>query len=488
MPSWIRWRWLFGGLFATLVASVFQNCGQAFRISDLSDLSQQGQELVPRGSGQPVGTTLIDVLSFTGNFQNEDPSLASGQLVDSCLTGGFDACIFWKNPSATKLLVDGSYLDETAEDDVYPLSTLASYQNFGVSVKSRMTGGQLRNSTFDVHYRTGTTKNYYTGQSGSFVVGLAASSAAALGAQRFGLEQIQTFFFLDSFRSFMTSKAGGFFAQGRNIAVNAVNLQIEGNAYYSPNDGTTPGGSIELGVRSGKSSRVYPFALSAEVGTHESNHANLDAANIALREADVDFIVAYPCPQSGKNYFITTAEAALADYDGYQGAVNSSCGSYDPEVIETMLYCKTGAGCLTAIDEGQADFFTMAYFLRAPSVGELSLTEEYVRYWRKRSTVTKSNVDSVFGMEFTDDFQKKKVSTSGEIHDMGEVISEILFDIYVDSGDRDAFLTTVSECLTRLNAASTFSTMKDQLLAIDASSFSGKNATLIRQKFEGRGY
>lgn len=487
LPSWIRWPWLLSGLACALMTSAFQNCAQGFRVTELSSL---------RGNSSftgPTGNALTEILNFAARYADDDPSLQLGTLDENCLSSSsYDACIFWKNPSATNLLVNGAYLTDTAEDDVHPLSTLAPLQRFGVNVGPRMTGGQLRSSTFNVFYRTGTgtgTRNYYAGQSGSFRTGLTAASAASLNGQRFGVEQVQTFYVLETFREFMAARAGGFFAQGLAVPVNAVSLDVEGNAYYAPASGTTRGGEIELGVRSGKSSRLYPLALNADVAAHESNHANLDAANVGLREADVDFVVAVPCASGGKDYYITTAAAAIASYDAFVTSVERTCGGYDESGIETLFYCNSAAGCLTAIDEGQADFFTMAYYLRAPSIGELGLTEEYVRYWRKRASLNRSNVDSVFGLSFQDDFQKKRVTTSGEIHDMGEIISEILFDVYTDDGtDRDAFLKTVSENLARLNGASTFSTMKDQLIAIDKSAFAGKNGALIRKAFEARGY
>lgn len=481
MLSFVRWPWLCLGMACSLTTVVFQNCSEGFRVAELSSL---------RGSSSftgPTGESLLDVLSLSKDFESLDPSLVSGSFDANCMSSSTDACIFWKNPSATNLMLNGKYLDETPEGETYPLSTLAPLQQFGVNVGSRLTAGQLRNSSFDVHYRTGaTTKNYYTG---NLKVGLVESSDSALAGQRFGLEQIQTFFTLDTFREFMVVNAGGFYAQGRGVGVNAVNLGVELNAYYSPNAGTTPGGSIDLGIRKGTASKIYPLALNSEVTVHEVSHANLDAANISLREAEFEAILAIPCSKSGKAFYVADLNTALADADNFDQKVFTACGEVDYEAVDLVHYCKTSAGCLSAIDEGQADFFAMAYFLRAPSVGELGMEEDYVRFWRRRSKLNRTNVDAAMGISYNDDFLKTRKSVSGEIHDMGEIISEILFDVLQAKGtDRDAFLKTVSESLSRLSGSSTFLTMKDQLISIDQSSFGAKNASQIRKAFGDRGY
>ncbi|MBX3018263.1 MAG: M36 family metallopeptidase [Bdellovibrionaceae bacterium] len=485
MFVWIRWPWLALGFVGALTASVFQNCGQSFRVADAAEL----RGLTPFVSG--TGENLIDVFGLSKNLLADDASLKTGTFDDNCMTSStYEACIFWKNPSATNYIRNGEFIPDNDDADTVGVSAYGQLQQFGINVSSRLTAGQLRNSTFDVHYRTGTsTKNYFAPGAAGYKISAAASASASTASQRFGLEQIQTFFVLDTFREFIASRGGGLFIEGLAIPVNAVNLDVESNAYYAPSSGTVRGGSIELGVRKGKSSRQYQFGLSSEVTVHEMAHANLDAANLTLREGLPDLIIMVPCSKSGKEYYVTSSMAADANYESFLSKIESTCGQVDESEAEYVTICKSSAGCLRAIDEGQADFFAMTYFARAPSVGELSIEKDYVRYWRKRSKVTRANVDTVFGVSYYDDFLKSRQTTSGEIHDMGEVISEILFDIYAnDAVDRSAFLKTVTESLTRLNQNSTFLTMRDQLISIDASAQAGKNASYIRKAFSDRGY
>lgn len=467
------------GISIVLVLGVFQNCAPSFTVAT----SGSGDSATLRATS---AQTLLATLAQAKSFVSFDTSVSSGTLATDCSSSSYDACIFWKNPSASKYLSAGSYLAETADEDTYADSVLEGYQNFGVEITDKMTSGRLKSSTWDVFYRPTAkgTKNYFSGINGSFNFMLSAGHASSLGGQRYGLEQIQTFFFLDRFESFMSNHAGAFYAAGQGIEVNTVDATQEENAYF---DYSVNNGAIEIGVRTGQSGRLYPLSLSSEVVVHESEHSNLHHANTSLAEVDQDYLVYVPCSNSNPYYVLTSDEAERAT--NISTTLKNTCGQDDSSEATYTGYCSSASGCLGAIDEGQADFFAMAFFASAPSMGELSLGKDYVRYWRKRANVNRSNLQSALGFTEYDDYAKKQLSIIGEIHDMGEIFSEMMFEIYVQDGvNRDAFLKTASEHLSGLSQYSTFTSVKEQLVSIDKRSYGGVNSSYIRSVFEGRGF
>lgn len=498
MLKTLRVSWFFGGIVLSFGLFSFQNCAKGLEVGAVGDQVTVSEHVAASEQPVPVPAsenpsaaqeTLVSMLARTVTLQRLDSSLRVGTLDDQCLTSStYDACIFWKNPSATRWIRQGSLLPElTNVNDVYPATSLEAYQRFGVNVRPLMTAGKLKSSSWDVFFRTGTsTKNYFLGLGGSLKFSLSQGQASTLAGQRFGLEQIQTFYFLDAFEKFMQQNAGGFYASAKGVQVNAVDTTVLGNSYF---DSSVGPGAIDLGVNPGQANRVHPDALNAEVALHEAGHANLHYANQALAEGDDTALVYFNCSPT-KQYFITTYADLYANATAVNDKLGRICGpNVTGDIHHYTAYCPKNTGCWRAMDEGQADFFAMAFFARMPSVGELVMGANGPRYWHKRGNVNRSNVQQVMGFSVREDFNGQTISVVAEIHDMAEIFSEMLFEVYADvQVDRTAFLKTVSESMGLWTDRSTFSTVKDQLVAIDGRAFASANSKVIKRVFEARGF
>lgn len=468
-----------------VVVLFFQNCGPGIKLSEnqgafefSSNLNEQNPDSGGPGPAPLTGTVLAQLTAV-------DASLNLGTQDSGCLNNAnFDACIFWKNPKSHQEAFGGAAVTEPATTAVATPVQLTPHQNFGIQLDGLLTGGQLRNADFDVFHMVGTTKTYLGFNNGQLRTSYVNSASLPAGS-RFATEQIMTFFYLQAFKTFMVEKAGRFFAGNRNIPVNAASSVAGYNAFYD-----FANRNVEIGFRTATGGGTYPLALNAEISVHEISHANFAAANPALEQSNPDYLIAIECIPNGANpYYITDRATFDANINAIDASYSQVCQRQDVGEIDTVVYCATDAGCLRALDEGQADFFAMAFFSRGPSVGDLALPAADVRYWGKRADVTRANSTARLGFTYTDDFLNRRVTVPGEIHDLGEIYSEILFDIYADPAvEKNTFLRTVSEHLAQLGGTSTFVDSKTILLAIDQNMFASRNRDVISRHFTRRGY
>lgn len=471
------------------ILATFQNCGPSLKMGEGGSFSSVQQDVIDRRN-LPTGDSIEVMRSLVALNTSIDYSLKAGTNDTGCLTNNqFDACIFWKSPAAAQYVFNGPVIPVLADDQAASVSVLAPHQNFGIRLNTIAPQGVLRNADFDVHYidvagskRALTLTNSQLKQ--SLATGYSAATAPEL---RYGTEQIQTFFYLDLLKKMMVAKAGTFFAAAKAIPVNVMSEAAGYNAFY---DFQT--NKVEVGFREGTDGKQYPLALNAEVVVHEMGHANLHFANLSLAEAVTDFLVLIPCQANGpKKFFVTDVKYARQNEAAVLNAMQAACGHTNivAGTVQNISYCSSNLGCMPAMDEGQADFFAMVMFARLPSVGELALPQDLVRYWKRRSSVTRENMSQKMSVVYNDDFAKKSVTLPGEIHDIGEIYSEILFDIYMDAGvDKDTFVRTVSEHLRQLTGNSTFVDSKNILMTIDQSMFASRNSAYIRSYFQGRGF
>lgn len=464
----------------------FQNCSPSFQVGEDGSLISAGGTYIDR-RGDPTGDSIEVLRSLAPKFAAFDPSLASGTHDANCMNNSsFDACIFWKNPVSTQVVFGGNSIPVPAENMATPPEQIAAYQNFGI----RLTGAannSLRTTDFNIHYKNNVgSARYLTLNNGKFKQSLATGYASTTPEdQRYATEQIQTYHFLNLFKNMMVQKAGTFHAAARNIPVNVFSQEAGYNAFYDRINNR-----VELGFREGTDGRRYSIALNSEATVHEMGHANMHFANLNLLQADTDSLIVLPCQSSGPNsFFITDLKNARQNEAGVLSSLQSTCGHQNTESIEYVGFCRETSGCIDAIDEGQADFFAFVTFARWPTNGELAMPSKLFRYWKKRSLINRDNITQKMGLTYVDDYLKRSITFPGEIHDVGEVYTEILFDIYTDPGvDRDTFVRTVNEHLRQLSGASTFVSSKDVLLAIDQSTFAGRNQIFIRAHFQNRGF
>lgn len=481
---------MFQARVITLIATVlalasFQNCSPSFKVTEGSGLALSS-EVIDR-LADPVAGTLESLRASSVQYAGIDSSLTSGTYDNNCLNSTVhDACIFWKSPVASKEVFGGTDIPILSNSQAAAPAVLEPHLKFGI----QLTVGSLnslRTADFDIHYLDEAgVKRALPLVNGQFRRPLSHGYAAATPVEeRFSTEQIQTSHYLNLLKTTLLQKAGTFFAAGRNISVNVFSTAAGFNAFFDPQSN-----AVEIGFRQGDDGQRYSLALNGEVAVHEMAHANLHHANLSLSDALTDLILVVPCQRAGpKRFFLSDFRNFRMNEAGVLSDIQATCGHNDFTGTTSIHYCVSDRGCVRAIDEGQADFFSHVVFPRWPTVGELALPNDLVRFWKKRGNITRDQMASRLGFSYVDDFLAQTITRPGEIHDAGEVYAEILFDIYVmNSVDKNTFVRTVSEHLRQLTGTSTFSDSKAILLSIDQSLFAGRNQNEIRAAFQNRGF
>lgn len=473
-----------GSLAASIIALIliFQNCG-GFKVS---------QEF---GSAPPPvfffhsspGTSRTNTYNYSASLQALDYSYKTGTLAQDCLANSsYDVCIFLKNPFVTGLQMGRPLIEPPLGDALSDLE-IQNQQVFGVSLSPWVTNNELKNTHFEVIYSdTGGLPQRLTLQNNAWKRSFAEGhSPATPFNERFAIEQIQTFFYLNLFRDMMVQDGGAFRASDKAILVNAVTSFAGYNAYFDP-----PNNSILMGVRFGQNGRYYPLALSADLLIRQAAFANFREANVTLQQATPSAVYVLDCKlPASPQYFVTDSSYLTTAEGEVLAQMLADCGHNRITSPQAVPYCPTDAGCWRAIEEGQADFFTYVFFSRWPSIGELSLSSDLSRYWQKRSNIKRADVASNFGFSYYDSFERQHVTAPADVKKMGEVYADILFNIYTDASvDRLVFLKTVVSHIEQIGSATTFVDAKNLLMAIDDAVHAGRNKTRIEFHFNERGF
>lgn len=465
-----------------MAAFSFQNCGK-FAVTDAASISVP----FPINYNQSVVGNPISILaSVASSFGAIDPTFRSGTIDPSCLANSaHDVCLFWKNPAATAQERGSPLFDPPANDTLSDLE-LQQNQLFGVSLQPYVTTGKLQNNFFDIYYSdTGGLAQRITLPNNrwnrSFMQG---HDPASPFAERFSIEQIQSYYYLNRFRDTMATDGGRYYPTG-TLAVNVVTVDAGFNVFFDP---VTNG--IYAGVRGGQMGRYYPLALNSELLVREAARSNFLAANSKMTQASPTAVYVLGCrPGTAKPYFTTDSNNLTKNEGEVLKAMQKTCGHTQVTSPTAVPFCADGTGCWKAIENGQADFFAYIMYAKWPSIGELGLLPEDVRYWKKRSNVSRSNTGPLLGFSYYDDFSRKNVSVAGDASKMGELFADILFEIYADSfTERPSFIRTVNDFLPQITAATTFIEAKQILTAVDLANYNGRNGGRIKFHFEQRGY
>lgn len=463
---------------------VFQNCAKSF----VTDGKGQGQAGPPiQVNDSSIGADAKILVEGGKPLLELDYALKAGTSALNCLSNSdFDACIFPKSPFMGGLL-DGQVLPASPSGDAHPDTMLAAFQTFGVKLNTIVTNNALKNPHFDTYFSDQGIPQRLTLVNGQWRKSiLEGHNPGSPRAEYFAVEQVQTFFYLNLFRDMMINAAGGFSASDKNIAVNAVSSEIGDVAYYDH-----VANLIALGIRFGQAGRYYPLALNAEIAVNQLAHANFWHANPQLVDQPVDAAYAFPCREGGGKAYFTTDAFNLVTREGeVLSFMRSVCGhNRITEAAFSIEFCATDAGCWKAIEFGLAQFFTYVMFARLPLIGELAWEEDEQGFWGRRSDVTRSNMNAKIGISYHDDFLGEFAVRPAEVQKLGEVLADILFDIYADTlTDRGAFLKSVNQVMPTIVVNSTLVTLKDRLTLIDSTNFSSRNSARILHHFQKRGF
>lgn len=234
-------------------------------------------------------TSRIEMIEPSSNPPSNQPStggVTEYQTDVNCMEKSeYDACLFYKNPVAHK---KSPFTTKIKFDD-----NLDQVQTYAVKILNRTDAQYLKNASIDVFASSGVKAKIDT-----------TNTWKAYYKDDFGvhkLAQVLSYFWADAQISFMKAKGGAFYAENKNIKIDAFNNNVNSNAYWN-------GSSVVLG-----NFGTQEIALSSEVLLHELGHANLD--------------------------FATNRQIRL-----------------------TSSYCPTKMGCIGAIHEGQADIHAFLFF------------------------------------------------------------------------------------------------------------------------------
>lgn len=243
------------------------------------------------------------------------------------------------------------------------------------------------------------------------------------------LSHLSVFMWLSHLESEMKKRTGAFFASGKNIPVDVYNEKIQDNAYWD-------GNQIILGAATNAGKPIQEMALSSEIYLHEMGHANL---------------------QFAVGRFLS---------DKNSGQQPGTCSSK--------------LGCISAINEGQADMHALFIFSQNTALGE---TYANSLNGIKQNGIPR-NVNQVHKWTVANFYQL----SAGEVHGMGTAYASILWEMYrhPDMNPAD-FERMFSSHLLKLTESTRFSEARDIFLAEDLAHFQGKYQTLIQSVFTAKG-
>ena len=236
------------------------------------------------------------------------------------------------------------------------------------------------------------------------------------------IAQLMAYHWLNYQEKKMIELTGVFFAKNKSIYVDALNKNIINNAFWD-------GSKIAMGMANSSGSRQHEMALSSEIYLHEMGHANIDYA---------------------------TNKAIHGDPNGPA--------------------CNRIEGCISAINEGQADFHFVLIFPEHTAMGET---------WANRlAGISLRDVSKNMNLTMKQAYDQH----IGEEHDMGAVYASILYSIYINPNVvKSDFEKLFSLHLQKLTSQSRFKQARDILIADNETFFNGKYTEIIRTAFNSRG-
>jgi hypothetical protein len=290
-----------------------------------------------------------------------------------------------------------------------------SEQTFGIRLSDQTSPDKLENQHIRVFSSSGPTAQ--PGNGSTFRLSYAEDR------NRYHNAQLMSYFWLNIQQKEMSRRAGTFYASNKRIPVDAFNSGVENNAYWDTQ-------KIVMGMAT-SGGNSHEMALSSDVLLHEMGHANLQfAVGRFLR-------------------------------DNHPGATNGTCSS--------------ALGCISAINEGQADFHFLMIFQDSTALGET-----FVNSTRGIAGVgnISRNVKANPKMTIQEHFSRSQ----GQIHTMGTLYATILYRIYTDPRvNKIDFEKIFMNSLQKLSESSRFPETKAALLAEDRVHFSEAYKTVIEE-------
>ncbi|MBX9767286.1 MAG: hypothetical protein K2X47_08455 [Bdellovibrionales bacterium] len=250
------------------------------------------------------------------------------------------------------------------------------------------------------------------------------------------VSQVMAYYWLNYQLVGMKQRTGVMYTENKAIPVSVLDEQVVDNAYWD-------GDQIVMGIftRAGRSEA----ALSADVYLHEMGHADLQYA---------------------------TNNAIADDPNTETGG-----GSY---------WCKTVDGCMSAINEGQADFHYLLMFPDKTALGE-SFANSIAGLGSCGNSVSR-DVSKTSNLKASEAYAAC-TGVPGEGHVMGTIYASVWWGLYTSAGvaGRPDIEKMFGEHLKELRGRDKFADAGQKMINIDKALFAGKYAALIRSSFAQHG-
>jgi hypothetical protein len=419
-------------LLAPMIMIVlFQNCSpfsvdskQAgiFRNSSLAT----GE--IPTPSPAPVGPTPIDPLV----------TLFQRNTVADCMSNpNYDACLFWKNPVASR----GSAFSTPLQ---FGTTQADTYQNHGVKLDSSVinSAGQLQTSSF-----INMTVNPLIISQNRF------KKLYSTDASTHQVAQLQSFYWLAKTEAYMKGRTGSFYSSGRGVRINlydvggvdSLNSDVRDNAYFQFDNLSAHVGYASVNPTSTSNVSRLELALDAEITIHEAAH--------------------------GEQYL------ALGRTDGDIPDANSvNCGA--------NLCCASVNGCRNSMGEAISDIYAMFLFRGSSGIGQT---------WENSTRGLQGSLGVSRDPETLNFTPAQYFSGAKEIHEYGVVYVKIWYIArQMASQNSEATVQNLEklfmEHMKSLTSADTYLTTYTKLRGLDQSLFSGQFANILKNAYTQTGY
>ena len=385
-----------------------------------------------------------DILSVSSSQQNPPTrrnSDGSNEQVSSLITKGtldlncmastdYNACLFLKNPVAQN--------GRPFNPPITFFTDLSSVQTYGVNITNTI-GGFLTNGTYNIIISWDGAERTQAREDGTWKFEYANDP-------NHHIAQLMAHYWLNYQMAYMKEK-GGWYAENQNVQVDALNPDLENDAYFSSSENKIALGYFTLAGR-------IEAALSADILLHEAAHASF--------------------------YYSSLGRATFSD------VTHKSCSEENRAIC-----CKSYKGCFKAINEGQADFHSLILFFSLypsfnPLIGD-GVTNE-IDYGL--GVCMPRNMDYLKNQLATDVYNgcDPQSNLEGEIHMTGALYASIWWNIYTDpSVVKDEITELFIEHLPLVSSEDTFETVATRILGLEQQKFNGKYSQIISHAFTERG-
>lgn len=357
-------------------------------------------------------------------------------------------------------------------------NTLSNEQIFGVKLTNLKNPDSLVSNSLNVFYSgaNAVSENRLRLNNGKFRQPYAADgNAAAISDQAKSVSQLMAYFWLNHLEEELKKRTGTAYTANSVTQVDAFSIDpsyksvLQGNAFftYSGSDATGWQRFIVMGyaptVKSKQWVAAHEMALSAEVYLHEMGHANLFAARgntadgVSFDDNSTTFYNILNCADSTFRTDPTKKVGELTNSKMLElERICNPDGSGTFDYVQFQA-CNTKQGCLSAINEGQADFHYLMIFPDATALGEtvenkttgFSTRPQYTR--QVVSGTSYRCVSAIPGTEISRNVQSNQNKTiedffrgatlqlnncsneiPGQVHGMGSAYATSLWEIYTN--------------------------------------------------------